>query len=1483
MTSLFREWLHSGTQDSVPRFVISLSHRFSFLITGRNKLRDCAVYSLVLGNFLYSTAAYAVDIEDFEYYVNTAAEACALVCNPPPSTPCTEAGRIFYDGPPSFSCPNCGGGWYYGPGPDGRFLGYTQIREMTYYYNPSARECFLSTVDQYKFIYPYPTSCPAGENLEGPTPPGYCRAANYEKELGGKQCGIGNPCNPSNGNKYQRENDYEGGQNGLSVTRYYNSLSTWGLDIGKGWSTLSSTRLQFLAPTYDNQPVATGTTIRLWREDGRGEKFTKSIDGTWVGDAETNISLAEEATTYNLTLPQGERERYDQNGKLLSKTDAAGQVTTYNHDTNGRLASVTGSYGHKLTFAYNTSNHIATITDPDNKVIEYLYDANNNLTRVDYPDNTAKLYHYENTSFPNHLTGISFVDSAGVTTRYATYAYDTTGKAALTQHAQTDNGSPQEKFTLTYNSATQTTVTDPVNMQEVMTFATNLGVKNLTSKVNQSDLKSVQQTFDTNNNLTCRKDEENRVTLYSYNATNQKTSLTEGLSGDCTNPVTVAGVTRTTNYAYLSPTLDLPTAVSSPSVYSGQNKTTTIQYTDTAHPNLPTVITQSGYTPAGASVSRTVTLGYNVYGQVNLINGPRTDVTDITTLEYNECTAGYGCGQLKKVTNALGHITTYDLYDANGRLLQMTGPNGLRTAYSYDARGRVKTVTQTPTSGASALTQYSYTPWGDIAQVIDPDGVRLDYQYDAAHDLRFIVDAAGNYIHYTYDLKGNRTGDYTYDANGVLKRSVTQAYDLRNHLSQINLAGDITQVVHDAVGNLASETDPNNHSTTHQYDALNRLFKTVNALSQETTYGQDVNDRPKTVTAPNTLSTQYEYDDFGNLLQEISPDRGTTVYTHDGAGNVITATNALGQITTYTYDALNRVSVQQSSEVNTPRYNYSYDGCFQGQLCNVSRNGVGYLILGYDMLGRPSSQTDLSTGLYSSYAYSLGGRLTQITYPNNRKVNYQYDALGRVSQVSTTTAGGVTTTLASNLTYYPFGPVGGFTFGNDQSYLANLDQAYRPGLHVSGPRMKFADYDPAGNLKTLTDSNGQQQSFGYNELDELASASDTQTGSYGNLSYLYLDNSNRRRETRNGVNSRYTYGDSSNRLINTSTLYWLYNAAGSAIWSSNAYIMSYDGYGRMVSALSGTATYDYNPFNQRTRKTAGGVTTSFHYGPQGELLYETDGTTKTAYIYLNGMLLARADKGTIYYYHTDHLGTPQQMTNSAGATVWKANYEPFGWAVVTNQVIQNNVRLAGQYFDSETGLLYGGARYWDPRIGRSITADRMSVAEHVERWQENLGAPGQPPLEINPYVAVANNPLRYTDRTGNAIDTVADVGFILYDLYRIGADNLFGDIRNFGENCAALGADAGGLLIPGATGLGLGVRAAKSIAPQIAKIEKQLAQHGRGSVEKSLRNLEARLAEHRKALETYKAQGGYTSSVGREIRAFEAEIKAIKQVLGRAP
>jgi hypothetical protein len=94
------------------------------------------------------------------------------------------------------------------------------------------------------------------------------------------------------------------------------------------------------------------------------------------------------------------------------------------------------------------------------------------LTRVTYQDGTYREYLYEIATFLYALTGI--VDENG--DRYATFGYASgtynfsDGKVIATQHAQTTNGVPQEKFTIVYNSATKTTVTDPAGNVWVYNF-----------------------------------------------------------------------------------------------------------------------------------------------------------------------------------------------------------------------------------------------------------------------------------------------------------------------------------------------------------------------------------------------------------------------------------------------------------------------------------------------------------------------------------------------------------------------------------------------------------------------------------------------------------------------------------------------------------------------------------------------------------------------------------------------------------------------------------------------------------------------------------------------------------------------------------------------------------------------------------------------------------------------------------------------------
>jgi RHS repeat-associated protein len=114
-----------------------------------------------------------------------------------------------------------------------------------------------------------------------------------------------------------------------------------------------------------------------------------------------------------------------------------------------------------------------------------------------------------------------------------------------------------------------------------------------------------------------------------------------------------------------------------------------------------------------------------------------------------------------------------------------------------------------------------------------------------------------------------------------------------------------------------------------------------------------------------------------------------------------------------------------------------------------------------------------------------------------------------------------------------------------------------------------------------------------------------------------------------------------------------------------------------------------------------------------------------------------ATHGQLLYVYNDHLGTPQTLTDESGTVVWTATYDPFGKATINNDPDGNgnsvtyNVRFPGQYEDQETGLHYNYFRYYDPSLGRYLTADPIGL----------LGG-------MNLYMYAGSNPTRLVDMYG---------------------------------------------------------------------------------------------------------------------------------------
>ena len=686
-------------------------------------------------------------------------------------------------------------------------------------------------------------------------------------------------------------------------------------------------------------------------------------------------------------------------------------------------------------------------------------------------------------------------------------------------------------------------------------------------------------------------------------------------------------------------------------------------------------------------------------------------MSDITTFDYypNTSSQGNNRGRLSSITNALGQTTLFAEYDANGNVGTITDPNGVVTRKTYDQRNRVLTITNQATN---AVTQYSYDTHGNLSSVTYPEGNSITFTYNLGNRLIEIRDNLNNRIQYGYDDQGNRTSEDILDPQGTLKKSLDYTYDVYNRLSTIVNPDSTTTVYgYDGRGNVTAITDPRNNTTSFAYDTLSRKSTMTQPFTNPIGYGYDTQDNPTLVTDPNGNTTQYHFDDFAKKYQTISPDTGTATHSYDGAGNLVQTTDANGNTITYSYDALNRLAVTHFSD-STQDITNTYDStsvtCGAGRLTGrVDPSGT--YTFAYDAQGNMIREDKTIGGITytTQYVYNKNNVLTSITYPTGRTITYAMDGAQRIAQVGTTVSGSPKT-LASSISYLPFGGITGLLYGNNLSLTQGYDNQYRISSIIAGSVLyRTYGYDANGNITSI-----------------LNSVDVTRTAPLDPL-------------------STYTYENGSNVLMEitgTATTTFTSDANGNTI-AENSRTYVYDILNQLTAVWDGSTQigqYTFNGIGQRVKKVAGGETTVFHYDSSGHIIAETNvsGQMLAEYVYIGDRLLAMIRPGeAIYYYHNDHLGTPQVLTDSTGNIAWKAAYTPFGKAQILVNVVENNFRFPGQYYDSETGLSYNYHRYYKPEIGRYITADPIGLRGG-----------------INPFVYVENNPVNRKDPLGLSSD-----------------------------------------------------------------------------------------------------------------------------------
>jgi len=123
---------------------------------------------------------------------------------------------------------------------------------------------------------------------------------------------------------------------------------------------------------------------------------------------------------------------------------------------------------------------------------------------------------------------------------------------------------------------------------------------------------------------------------------------------------------------------------------------------------------------------------------------------------------------------------------------------------------------------------------------------------------------------------------------------------------------------------------------------------------------------------------------------------------------------------------------------------------------------------------------------------------------------------------------------------------------------------------------------------------------------------------------------------------------------------------------------------------------------------------------------------------------------TVTYFHNDLAGSPVAATNSSGEVIWRESYRPYGERLNNSSAsADNKIYFTSRRQDVETGLVYMGARYYDPVIGRFISTDPKQFDE-------------QNPQLFNRYAYANNNPYKYNDPDGrNPILIAMGIGALI--------------------------------------------------------------------------------------------------------------------------
>ncbi len=993
------------------------------------------------------------------------------------------------------------------------------------------------------------------------------------------------------------------------------------------------------------------------------------------------------------SLPIGSSANF-KSGNLYHSQDVGKLTLSYNS-----IDTIDGSLGKKWTHNYNRK--LTGLSD--NQTITLIMDDGN-------------LFYYRLSGgifYPEAITGDTsqIVKNANgtytQTTKLGTvYQYDTTGKltgitdrnsrTTTLTYSGTDLSSITDfngrTTTITNTSGLITGITDPMGRTHTIGYTSGY-ITSITDPLNNA----WQFSYDADGYMLIKSDPLNRNVNYTYDTSGRVLTatgpdgkvkaMTYNQTGTTTHTEEDGGVWT---YKY-DPTFTVKTEVTDPKGY-------TVKY---AYDNKRNVIKKTEHDGS-----------YTSYTYDN--NGNRLTITD-----------------------PLGKTTTYT-YNALNLVSSVTDPKNNTTQYGYDTNGNLTSIT----APGNAVTTYQYDTRGNITSITTPNNKTTTMTYDSKNNLISVTDPKNGTVTMTYDNNGNMLTQ-----TDALNNTTSFQYNNLNQLTQItDPKSYVTQYTYDYNGNRLSSTDANSTTTNYLYNYKDQLTQITDALNNVTglsyggtgcsSCGTGGGDKLTALTDAKNNTTSFTYDQTGKLTSETDPLGKITSYGYDGKGNLISRTSPDNKTITYNYDLNNRLTGKSYSDSSAAAFQYDDNG-------NITYAGNQYIAYNftYDSNNRITVITD-SNSRTITYAYDSAGNRISMTTPDNKTITYGYDNNNLPNQI-TTDLGSFTFTYDANnrrLTRtMPNGTTSTYSYDED-SRLTGINTT------KSAKTIDSAAYthDYAGNRLTKTTPQ-ETWSYGYDSIYRLTQAAPT-GGIHQSEAYTYDQVGNRLSKTNetpptDNETINYTYDDE-NRLTKV-------------VITKNSkqkeLTFTYDPFGRRITK---TLTKDEIGTDCTAPNTCP-RTTTYVYDNQNIIAeYNTNGEVQTRYTHgpnIDEPLaieIKAATTFTPYFYHADGLGSITSLSSASGTVVQRYAYDTFGNMTITaNGNISQPYTYTSREYDTETGMYFYRARYYDPKVGRFVTKDPIGFGGG-----------------INVYAYVGNSPINLSDP---------------YGLFHDGVRDYYGDERNY--------------------------------------------------------------------------------------------------------